>query len=60
MFNISTSQDLNDTDKSILQMIKNQTHSYICFGNNVTRLFINTYHPECDVVDCYGCRIAHT
>ena len=32
---------LNDTDKSILQMIENQSHSYICFSNNVTRLFID-------------------
>ena len=40
---------LNDTDESILQMIENQTHSYICFSNNVTRSFINTYNPECDV-----------
>ena len=49
---------LNDTDKSILQMIQNQTHSYISFSNNVTRSFINKYNPECDVVDCYVCRIA--
>ena len=28
---------LNDTDKSILQMIENQTHSHICYSNNVTR-----------------------
>ena len=33
-------------------MIENQTHSYICFSYNVTRSFINTYNPECDVVDC--------
>ena len=51
---------LNDTDKSILQMIENHTHSYISFSNNVTRLFINKYNPECDVVDCYVCRIAYT
>ena len=51
---------LNDTDKSILQMIENQTHSYISFSNNVTRSFINKYNPECDVVDCYVCRIAYT
>ena len=31
---------LNDTDKSILQMIENQTHSYIRFSNNVTKLLI--------------------
>ena len=29
---------LNDTDKAILQMIKNQTHSYISFSNNVVLL----------------------
>ena len=51
---------LNDTNKSILQMIENQTHSYISFSNNVTRSFINRYTPECDVVDCYVCRIAYT
>ena len=51
---------LNDTDKSILQMIENQTHSYISFSKNVTRSFINKYNPECDVVDCYVCRIAYT
>ena len=50
---------LNDTDKSILQMIENQTHSYISF-RVFTRLFINKYNPECDVVDCYVCRIAYT
>ena len=50
---------LNDTDKSLLQMIENQTHSYICFSNNVPRSFINNYNPECDVVDCYVCRIAY-
>ena len=27
---------------------------------NVTRSFINKYNPECDVVDCYVCRIAYT
>ena len=51
---------MNDTDKSILQMIENQTHSYISFSNNVTRSFINKYNPEYDVVDCYVCRIAYT
>ena len=51
---------LNNTDKSILQMIENQTHSYISFSNNFTRSFINKYNPECDVVDCYVCRIAYT
>ena len=51
---------LNDTDKSILQMIANQTHSNISFSNNVTRSFINKYNLECDVVDCYVCRIAYT
>ena len=51
---------LNDTDKSILQMIENQTHSYISFSKNATRSFINKYNPECDVVDCYVCRIAYT
>ena len=60
MFKILTSQFLNDTDKSILQIIDNQTHSYICFTNNVTRLCINKYYPECDVVDCYVCRFAYT
>ena len=51
---------LNDTVKSILQMIENQTHSYSCFSNNVTRSITNTYSPECEVVDCYVCRIAYT
>ena len=51
---------LHSTDKSILQMIENQTHSYNCFSNNVTRSCINMYSPECDVVDCYICRIAYT
>ena len=51
---------LNDTDKSILQMIEIQTHSYICFSNMVTRSCINKYNPECDVVDCYVCRNAYT
>ena len=41
-------------------MTENQTHSYICFSNNVTRSFINKYNPECDVIDCYVCRIAYT
>ena len=41
-------------------MIENQTHSYISFSNNVTSSFINKYNPECDVVDCYVCRIAYT
>ena len=45
---------LNDTDKSILQMIENQTHSYIYFSSNVTKSFINKYNPECGVVDCYN------
>ena len=31
-------------------MIENQTHSYICFSNNVTRSFINKYNTECDVM----------
>ena len=31
---------LNGTNKSILQIIENQTHSYICFSNNVTGLFV--------------------
>ena len=43
---------LNITDKSILQMIKNQSYSYISFSNNVTRLFINKYNPEWYVVGC--------
>ena len=43
MIKISTSQILNDTDKSILQMIENKTHSYTFFSNNVTRSFINKY-----------------
>ena len=60
MFNISTSQVLNDTYKSILQTIENQTHSYNFFSKNVTRSFINKYNPECDVVDCYVCRIAYS
>ena len=51
---------LNDTDKSIPQMIENQTRSYTCFSNNVTISFINKYNPECDVVDCYVYRIAYT
>ena len=55
---------LNDTDKSLakslLQVIENQTHSYTSFSNNVTRLFIKKYNPECDVIDCYVCRIAYT
>ena len=34
---------LNDTDKSILQMIENQTHSYTSLSNNVTGSFINKY-----------------
>ena len=51
---------LNDTDKSILQMIENQTHSYICFSNIVTRSLINKYYPKGDVVDCDVCRIANT
>ena len=41
-------------------MIEKQTHSYICFSNNVTRSFINKYNLECDVVDCCVCRIAYT
>ena len=41
-------------------MIENQTHSYISFSNNVTRLFMNKYNPEFDVVDCYVCCIAYT
>ena len=41
---------LNDTDKSILQMIENQTHSYNYFSNNVTRSFINKYNLECVIV----------
>ena len=40
-------------------MVENQTHSYISFSNNVTRS-LNQYNPECDVVDCYVCRIAFT
>ena len=50
---------LNDTDKSILQMVKNQPHSYISFSNNVNRSFINKYNLECDIVNCYVCRIAY-
>ena len=46
---------LNDTDKSILQMIDNQIHSHRCFSNNLTKSFINKYNPE-----CYVCRIAYT
>ena len=51
---------LNDTNKLILQMIENQTHSYISFSNYLTSSFINKYNPECDVVDCYVYRIAYT
>ena len=51
---------LNDTNKLTLQMIENETHSYISFNKYLTSSFINKCNPECDVVDCYVCRIAYT
>ena len=52
---------LNDTDKSILQMIENQTHSYICFNNimSLDHLLISIIQNVMYLIVMYAVLLTH-
>ena len=45
--------DKNDT---ILIMIKSKSHSLDRFSFSVSRLFLNSYNPVCNIKDCFVCK----
>ena len=45
--------DKNDT---ILVMIESKSHSFCRFAFSVSRLFLNSYNPECKILDCFVCK----
>ena len=50
--------DKNDT---ILVMIESKSHSFCRFAFSVSRLYLNSYNPECKILDCFVCksRVTH-
>ena len=45
--------DKNDT---ILVMIESKSHSFCRFAFSVSRLYLNSYNPECKILDCFVCK----
>ena len=45
--------DKNDT---ILIMIESKSHSLGRFSFSVSRLFLNSYNPVCNIIDCFVCK----
>ena len=45
--------DKNDT---ILIMIESKSHSLSRFSFSVSRLFLNSHNPVCNIIDCFVCR----
>ena len=43
----------NDT---ILIMIESKSHSLGRFSFSVSRLFLNSYNPVCNIIDCFVCK----
>ena len=43
----------NDT---ILVMIESKSHSLGRFSFSVSRLFLNSYNPVCNIIDCFVCK----
>ena len=40
----------------ILIMIKSKSHSLSRFFFSVSRLFLNSYNPVCNIIDCFVCK----
>ena len=45
--------DKNDT---ILVMIESKSHSFCRFAFSVSRSYLNSYNPECKILDCFVCK----
>ena len=45
--------DKNDT---ILVMIESKSHSFCRIAFSVSRLYLNSYNPECKILDCFVCK----
>ena len=45
--------DKNDT---ILIMIESKNRSLSRFSFSVSRLFLNSYSPVCNIIDCFVCK----
>ena len=45
--------DKNDT---ILVMIEPKSYSLSRFSFSVSRLFLNSYNPVCNIIDCFVCK----
>ena len=45
--------DKNDT---ILVMIESKGYSLSKFSFSVSRMFLNSYNPVCNIIDCFVCK----
>ena len=45
-----------DKNGTILVMIESKSHSFCRFAFSVSRLYLNSYNPECKILDCFVCK----
>ena len=45
-----------DKNDAILLMIEPKSHSLSIFFFSVSRLFLNSYNPVCNIIDCFVCK----
>ena len=45
-----------DKNNTILVMIESKSYSFCRFAFSVSRLYLNSYNPECKILDCFVCK----